>query len=556
MLTNTNNIYRKMLYGTNMSKSPAVKSVDNNSLKPSYQKNMTQGNEGQSNSSPAQYPTYSQYINELNTQYMQNQQDAEKNREITLKRSGYTAENSGANPLPMAENNAPSMPSYMEDYFNKQQEALKNQYDYLNDQALKGYQDAQKQADENFYKGQSTYATTAEELRRAGLQGGGYGDFINAVASQNRQEAISEAQQNYEDVKRQNQINYDTSIANLEKDKASYLEGIKQEEEAKAEADKNTSDTIYNGALNDIMNNFANIDPNTYFDNLVKMGLDESRKQELIDAYNKQKDSNEVSGIISSVATGGLSDKELSKYDETIKKMYDEGKISDSKYSEYKKAYADNIFTEVENIISDGGEITETTEKYYYDKVKDMLDNGYITQEEYNAFFKDIEEKSVNMTTSDYGAKRDMQNELDDYYSQGRLSKADYDELTKKLGFNNTGVEYKPRKGGSEKATYALFDNKGGNTDYSKPLKDYGGLSGWHDVLTLEIYNNGNTETLKLYTQNASSKERELANNAGIQVGEIIEVDGTFVTKGSDGKIYSLWTNRTMGKGGLAGRGF
>lgn len=311
----------------------------------------------------------------------------------------------------------------------------------------------------SYEQNKATYGANAEQMADMGLTGSGYGDYINAqayatqraeqqaananadTAKQNAQyvadQAKLAAEQQANSDKLNAELNYAENMANNDAAIAQYKQQKEEEAKAKAEQEEAERKAYYAELLG-----YANNGSYTQ-EQLAQLGaqygLSEEQLKSLDDAALTYKDNTYKSNYASALDNISQYGSELdTSYLDNLLEM---DMITQEQYNSLKGKLADQIKKDIQEDLTSTDSTAESIQATI-DNVEKYFSEGKISTEQRQAIYKDYVSNSVSgVLNKDYGSDSvgklkdcvSARSEINDLYSQGKLSKSDYDALIKNL---------------------------------------------------------------------------------------------------------------------------
>ena len=342
-----------------------------------------------------------------------------------------------------------------EDFLLKQEGFYKELLDKINAQIDQNKQNALQQAESereravidarsSYEQNKATYGANAERLAAMGLSGSGYSDYLNqqAYATQRAETQNANAQAEATKVAAEKQANSDKLNAELSyaENMQSNAEKLAQYQQKKAEdaKDEEEQKKQYYAAL------LTSANTGEYTSEQIaslgaQYGLSEEQLKSLDDAALTYKDNTYKSNYASALDNISQYGSELdSGYLDNLLEM---DMITQDQYNSLKGKLADQIKKDIQEDLSSTDSTAESIQATI-DNVEKYFSEGKISTEQRQAIYKDYVSSSVSgVLNKDYGSDSvgrlkdcvGARSEINDLYSQGKLSKSDYDALIKEL---------------------------------------------------------------------------------------------------------------------------
>lgn len=311
----------------------------------------------------------------------------------------------------------------------------------------------------SYEQNKATYGTNAEQMADMGLAGSGYSDYINSQAyatqraeqqnananaettKQNAQYAADQAklaaEQQANSDKLNAELNYAENMANNDAALAQYKQQKEEEAKAKKEQEEAERKAYYSELLG-----YANNGSYTQ-EQLAQLGaqygLSEEQLKSLDDAALTYKDNTYKQNYASALDNISQYGSELdTSYLDNLLEM---DMITQEQYNNLKGKLADQIKKDIQEDLSSTDSTAESIQATI-DNVEKYFSEGKISTEQRQAIYKDYVSNSVSgVLNKDYGSDSvgklkdcvSARSEINDLYSQGKLSKSDYDALIKNL---------------------------------------------------------------------------------------------------------------------------
>lgn len=304
---------------------------------------------------------------------------------------------------PKGEKENDSKMSY-EDYINEMKKGYQEQLDAANKQAEQTKARAMANAENAYAQNKATYGTNAETLAQMGLTGGGYSDYLQAQAyAQKRADAQAATAQEIAS-KSNNQATYQQYIQAMNEklaDKILYDERLAdqrkyQEEQTKAESDREYTKNIYNTLWSAVQDTNTTYTPESIKALGEKAGL-----------------SNEDITTLTNMLNATLA----RKTEEEKKTQEEEEKVKNEAFAKSSSAVAADTISYI--VANNGGQ------SEYIESLKSNL-----TEEDYNKLVSQNQKStSEYYTTAIKSGYNVNTNEIDNMYKKGNLSEAQYNEI-------------------------------------------------------------------------------------------------------------------------------
>lgn len=304
---------------------------------------------------------------------------------------------------PKGEKENGSKMSY-EDYINEMKKGYQEQLDAANKQAEQTKARAMANAENAYAQNKATYGTNAETLAQMGLTGGGYSDYLQAQAyAQKRADAQAATAQEIAS-KSNNQATYQQYIQAMNEklaDKILYDERLAdqrkyQEEQTKAESDREYTKNIYNTLWSAVQDTNTTYTPESIKALGEKAGL-----------------SNEDITTLTNMLNATLA----RKIEEEKKTQEEEEKVKNEAFAKSSSAVAADTISYI--VANNGGQ------SEYIESLKSNL-----TEEDYNKLVSQNQKStSEYYTTAIKSGYNVNTNEIDNMYKKGNLSEAQYNEI-------------------------------------------------------------------------------------------------------------------------------
>lgn len=304
---------------------------------------------------------------------------------------------------PKGEKENGSKMSY-EDYINEMKKGYQEQLDAANKQAEQTKARAMANAENAYAQNKATYGTNAETLAQMGLTGGGYSDYLQAQAyAQKRADAQAATAQEIAS-KSNNQATYQQYIQAMNEklaDKILYDERLAdqrkyQEEQTKAESDREYTKNIYNTLWSAVQDTNTTYTPESIKALGEKAGL-----------------SNEDITTLTNMLNATLA----RKTEEEKKTQEEEEKVKNEAFAKSSSAVAADTISYI--VANNGGQ------SEYIESLKSNL-----TEEDYNKLVSQNQKStSEYYTTAIKSGYNVNTNEIDNIYKKGNLSEAQYNEI-------------------------------------------------------------------------------------------------------------------------------
>lgn len=291
-----------------------------------------------------------------------------------------------------------------EDYINEMKKGYQEQLDAANKQAEQTKARAMANAENAYAQNKATYGTNAETLAQMGLTGGGYSDYLQAQAyAQKRADAQAATAQEIAS-KSNNQATYQQYIQAMNEklaDKILYDERLAdqrkyQEEQTKAESDREYTKNIYNTLWSAVQDTNTTYTPESIKALGEKAGL-----------------SNEDITTLTNMLNATLA----RKTEEEKKTQEEEEKVKNEAFAKSSSAVAADTISYI--VANNGGQ------SEYIESLKSNL-----TEEDYNKLVSQNQKStSEYYTTAIKSGYNVNTNEIDNMYKKGNLSEAQYNEI-------------------------------------------------------------------------------------------------------------------------------
>ena len=291
-----------------------------------------------------------------------------------------------------------------EDYINEMKKGYQEQLDAANKQAEQTKARAMANAENAYAQNKATYGTNAETLAQMGLTGGGYSDYLQAQAyAQKRADAQAATAQEIAS-KSNNQATYQQYIQAMNEklaDKILYDERLAdqrkyQEEQTKAESDREYTKNIYNTLWSAVQDTNTTYTPESIKALGEKAGL-----------------SNEDITTLTNMLNATLA----RKTEEEKKTQEEEEKVKNEAFAKSSSAVAADTISYI--VANNGGQ------SEYIESLKSNL-----TEEDYNKLVSQNQKStSEYYTTAIKSGYKVNTNEIDNMYKKGNLSEAQYNEI-------------------------------------------------------------------------------------------------------------------------------
>lgn len=291
-----------------------------------------------------------------------------------------------------------------EDYINEMKKGYQEQLDAANKQAEQTKARAMANAENAYAQNKATYGTNAETLAQMGLTGGGYSDYLQAQAyAQKRADAQAATAQEIAS-KSNNQATYQQYIQAMNEklaDKILYDERLAdqrkyQEEQTKAESDREYTKNIYNTLWSAVQDTNTTYTPESIKALGEKTGL-----------------SNEDITTLTNMLNATLA----RKTEEEKKTQEEEEKVKNEAFAKSSSAVAADTISYI--VANNGGQ------SEYIESLKSNL-----TEEDYNKLVSQNQKStSEYYTTAIKSGYNVNTNEIDNMYKKGNLSEAQYNEI-------------------------------------------------------------------------------------------------------------------------------
>lgn len=291
-----------------------------------------------------------------------------------------------------------------EDYIAEMKKGYQEQLDAANKQAEQTKARAMANAENAYAQNKATYGTNAETLAQMGLTGGGYSDYLQAQAyAQKRADAQAATAQEIAS-KSNNQATYQQYIQAMNEklaDKILYDERLAdqrkyQEEQTKAESDREYTKNIYNTLWSAVQDTNTTYTPESIKALGEKAGL-----------------SNEDITTLTNMLNATLA----RKTEEEKKTQEEEEKVKNEAFAKSSSAVAADTISYI--VANNGGQ------SEYIESLKSNL-----TEEDYNKLVSQNQKStSEYYTTAIKSGYNVNTNEIDNMYKKGNLSEAQYNEI-------------------------------------------------------------------------------------------------------------------------------
>lgn len=317
---------------------------------------------------------------------------------------------------------AAETPATYEEYLEQQRELLDQRKAEADRQAEAAKERAAVDAQASYAQNMATYGTNAENMAQMGLQGGGYGDYVNAQAYAQKRADMQQANVTEQAAKAQNNATYEDALSELNKSDIEHREKEKETETQK-------KDSIYASLWEKA------IDPNSNLtaENIAAMGkeygLDDAKIAELqniVATSRKDKNSNMYGSLLELANSGSMSAEQIAKIAtdkgldaEQIKGLTDAANkykenVYKTNYSGFMGSIEDGNMTK--NIL-DTALKNDTITQAQYDDLLNKFQTSY-----YDTYAEEIATNfaAVNTDTVDKSLQR------------GEITQAQYDDIKKK----------------------------------------------------------------------------------------------------------------------------
>ncbi len=291
-----------------------------------------------------------------------------------------------------------------EDYIAEMKKGYQEQLDAANKQAEQTKARAMANAENAYAQNKATYGTNAETLAQMGLTGGGYSDYLQAQAyAQKRADAQAATAQEIAS-KSNNQATYQQYIQAMNEklaDKILYDERLAdqrkyQEEQTKAESDREYTKNIYNTLWSAVQDTNTTYTPESIKALGEKAGL-----------------SNEDITTLTNMLNATLA----RKTEEEKKTQEEEEKVKNEAFAKSSSAVAADTISYI--VANNGGQ------SEYIESLKSNL-----TEEDYNKLVSQNQKStSEYYTTAIKSGYNVNTNEIDNMYKKGNLSEAQYNKI-------------------------------------------------------------------------------------------------------------------------------
>ena len=291
-----------------------------------------------------------------------------------------------------------------EDYINEMKKGYQEQLDAANKQAEQTKARAMANAENAYAQNKATYGTNAETLAQMGLTGGGYSDYLQAQAYAQKRADTQAATAQEIASKSNNQATYQQYIQAMNEklaDKILYDERLAdqrkyQEEQTKAESDREYTKNIYNTLWSAVQDTNTTYTPESIKALGEKAGL-----------------SNEDITTLTNMLNATLA----RKTEEEKKTQEEEEKVKNEAFAKSSSAVAADTISYI--VANNGGQ------SEYIESLKSNL-----TEEDYNKLVSQNQKStSEYYTTAIKSGYNVNTNEIDNMYKKGNLSEAQYNEI-------------------------------------------------------------------------------------------------------------------------------
>lgn len=291
-----------------------------------------------------------------------------------------------------------------EDYINEMKKGYQEQLDAANKQAEQTKARAMANAENAYAQNKATYGTNAETLAQMGLTGGGYSDYLQAQAYAQKRADTQAATAQEIASKSNNQATYQQYIQAMNEklaDKILYDERLAdqrkyQEEQTKAESDREYTKNIYNTLWSAVQDTNTTYTPESIKALGEKAGL-----------------SNEDITTLTNMLNATLAQ----KTEEEKKTQEEEEKVKNEAFAKSSSAVAADTISYI--VANNGGQ------SEYIESLKSNL-----TEEDYNKLVSQNQKStSEYYTTAIKSGYNVNTNEIDNMYKKGNLSEAQYNEI-------------------------------------------------------------------------------------------------------------------------------
>lgn len=274
---------------------------------------------------------------------------------------------------------AAETPATYEEYLEQQRELLDQRKAEADRQAEAAKERAAVDAQASYAQNMATYGTNAENMAQMGLQGGGYGDYVNAQAYAQKRADMQQANVTEQAAKAQNTATYEDALAALNKSELEYKEKQQEKEESKQDKQSSIYASLWEGATN----------PNSGYtaDGIAAIGREYGLSETQIA---------ELQSIVAQTQAKSETDRQAANYSELV------------------------------------SQIAGATSK---DLLDTALNNKDITQEQYNSLLKTYQEQNYNSFTSDITNGITDTASIDRAFNNGDITQEQYDSL--KTKWNN-----------------------------------------------------------------------------------------------------------------------
>ncbi len=317
---------------------------------------------------------------------------------------------------------AAETPATYEEYLEQQRELLDQRKAEADRQAEAAKERAAVDAQASYAQNMATYGTNAENMAQMGLQGGGYGDYVNAQAYAQKRADMQQANVTEQAAKAQNNATYEDALSELNKSDIEHREKEKETETQK-------KDSVYASLWEKA------IDPNSNLtaENIAAMGkeygLDDAKIAELqniVATSRKDKNSNMYGSLLELANSGSMSAEQIAKIAtdkgldaEQIKSLTDAANkykenVYKTNYSGFMGSIEDGNMTK--NIL-DTALKNDTITQAQYDDLLNKFQTSY-----YDTYAEEIAANfaAVNTDTVDKSLQR------------GEITQAQYDDIKSK----------------------------------------------------------------------------------------------------------------------------
>lgn len=314
------------------------------------------------------------------------------------------AQDAGAAKQPESDASTTAVPATYEEYLEQQRQLLDKRKAEADRQTEAAKERAAVDAQASYAQNMATYGANAETLAQMGLQGGGYGDYVNAQAYAQKRADVQQANATELAAKAQNTATYEDAISELNKANVEYQE--KQREKAAAEEEKKSS--IYASLWEGAINPDSGYTAESVASIGKEYGLSDAQITELQGIVSETKAKREAEkqaaikqAALDAINSGSLTESNIESYLDTLKGQG----ASDKDIADIRETYQSTYYNDFLAAITNGDESFSTKavddaynagnlSKEHYDKLKKAWNDDIDTD-----FFKNVDDyKSAKRT--------------------------------------------------------------------------------------------------------------------------------------------------------------